>query len=108
MSNDIGERRSKRFRTDNNGMQLPNWAQCAHARALRMAPPATLEVPNETLASTWGACMKSRANNFCLVVSLGVLVGAALAPGRTWAQAQQTANTQTQAVIPGKTGSQDQ
>jgi outer membrane protein OmpA-like peptidoglycan-associated protein len=52
--------------------------------------------------------MKSLANKLCLVASLGVLVGTALAPHGSYAQAQQTANTQTQAVAPGKTGSQDQ
>jgi outer membrane protein OmpA-like peptidoglycan-associated protein len=52
--------------------------------------------------------MKSLAKKLCLVASLGVLVGTALAPGGSYAQAQQTTNTQTQAVAPGKTGSQDQ
>ena len=52
--------------------------------------------------------MKSLANKLCLVVSLGVLVGTALALRGSYAQAQQTTNTQTQAVAPGKTGSQDQ
>jgi outer membrane protein OmpA-like peptidoglycan-associated protein len=52
--------------------------------------------------------MKSLANKLCLVASLGVLVGTALAPRGSYAQAQQTTNTQTQAVAPGKTGSQDQ
>jgi outer membrane protein OmpA-like peptidoglycan-associated protein len=52
--------------------------------------------------------MKSLANKLCLVASLGVLVGTALAPHGSYAQAQQMASTQTQAVAPGKTGSQDQ
>jgi outer membrane protein OmpA-like peptidoglycan-associated protein len=56
--------------------------------------------------------MNSRGSKMCLVISLGALLGVALIPGYANAQAQQGANTQTQATTPGtapsNTGAQDQ
>ena len=52
--------------------------------------------------------MKSRGNNFRLVVSLGALLGVALAPGWWAARAQQPSTTQAQANAPGKTTSPGQ
>jgi len=52
--------------------------------------------------------MKSRGNNFRLVVLLGALLGVALAPGWWAARAQQPSTTQAQANAPGKTTSPGQ
>ncbi len=52
--------------------------------------------------------MKIRGNKICVVVSLVALLGLAATPRQSCAQAQQAANTQTQATTPGQTGSQDQ
>ncbi len=52
--------------------------------------------------------MKSRGNKVCLLVSLVALLGLTAMPVQLRAQAQQAANTQTQATTPGQTGSQDQ
>jgi outer membrane protein OmpA-like peptidoglycan-associated protein len=51
--------------------------------------------------------MKSRGNRTCLVVSLAALLSVTAMPGHAYAQAQEPANTQTQATIPGQTGSQE-
>jgi Tfp pilus assembly protein PilV len=52
--------------------------------------------------------MKSRKNKICLVVLVVALLSFTAMPGQSDAQAQQAANTQTQATTPGQTGSQEQ
>ncbi len=52
--------------------------------------------------------MKSRKNKICLAVLVVALLSMTVMPGQSHAQAQQAANTQTQATTPGQTGSQEQ
>jgi outer membrane protein OmpA-like peptidoglycan-associated protein len=52
--------------------------------------------------------MKSRGNWTCLVVSLAALLSVTAMAGQAYGQAQEPANTQTQATTPGQTGSQEQ
>src|ERR1700685_1008090 len=52
--------------------------------------------------------MKSRKNKICLVVLVVALLSFTAMPGQSDAQAQQAANTQTQATLPVPVGSQEQ